>query len=77
MSLRDVERVLQVMSWFYEQSEEDNLLFRTMRDESEDSDSEQEDEEMMETGELQVFISIYINFALFLLPYILYSKLLL
>lgn len=34
------------MSWFYEQSEEDNLLFRKMKDESLSSADEDEDEEM-------------------------------
>ncbi|XP_052062678.1 E3 ubiquitin-protein ligase rnf213-alpha-like isoform X2 [Mytilus californianus] len=49
VSLRDVERVLQVMSWFFRQSNEDQLLFRRMRGELEDSDSETDsDDESME-----------------------------
>ena len=46
VSLRDVERVLEVMSWFYRQSEDDHLLFRKMKDESDGSESESEDENM-------------------------------
>ncbi|CAG2252466.1 RNF213 [Mytilus edulis] len=42
VSLRDVERVLQVMSWFFRQSNEDQLLLRRMRGELEDSDSDSE-----------------------------------
>jgi hypothetical protein len=30
VSLRDVERVLEVMSWFYRQSEDDTMLFQKM-----------------------------------------------
>ncbi|VDI37174.1 Hypothetical predicted protein, partial [Mytilus galloprovincialis] len=51
VSLRDVERVLQVMSWFFRQSNEDQLLFRRMRGELEDSDSDTEtdsDDELAE-----------------------------
>ena len=44
VSLRDVERVLKVMSWFFTQSEDDSLLFSLMRDDSSD-DSETESEE--------------------------------
>jgi hypothetical protein len=46
VSLRDVERVLQVMSWFYRQSEDDELLFQKIREESEYSDTESEEENM-------------------------------
>ncbi|XP_071137099.1 E3 ubiquitin-protein ligase rnf213-alpha-like [Mytilus edulis] len=52
VSLRDVERVLQVMSWFYSQSQDDEALFQRMRDESEDSETESE-EESMELGHVQ------------------------
>jgi hypothetical protein len=40
VSLRDVERVLQVMSWFYSQNEDDHLLFCRMRDELSDDSEE-------------------------------------
>ncbi|CAC5418278.1 RNF213 [Mytilus coruscus] len=46
VSLRDVERVLEVMSWFYRQSEDDNLLFQKMNQDSDYSDAESEDENM-------------------------------
>lgn len=49
MSLRDVERVLQVMSWFYGQCSEDQLLFRKMRGDTEDSDSETDSDEEEES----------------------------
>ena len=55
VSLRDVERVLQVMSWFYRQSKEGHLLFRRMRDESSnDSDSDSE-EKIIEVNQQQVY----------------------
>lgn len=55
MSLRDVERVLQVMSWFYRQSEGGHLLFRRMRDESSnDSDSDSE-EKIIEVNQPEVY----------------------
>ena len=46
VSLRDVERVLQVMSWFYRQSEDDELLFKEIKEEWEYSDTESEEESM-------------------------------
>ncbi|XP_052062680.1 E3 ubiquitin-protein ligase rnf213-alpha-like isoform X2 [Mytilus californianus] len=48
VSLRDVERVLQMMSWFYKQSREDQLLFERLRDicDAEDSEEDSEDELM-------------------------------
>jgi hypothetical protein len=46
VSLRDVERVLEVMSWFYRQSEDDTLLFQKMKEDSEDSETETDDESM-------------------------------
>ncbi|XP_041354620.1 E3 ubiquitin-protein ligase rnf213-alpha-like [Gigantopelta aegis] len=52
VSLRDVERVLKVMSWFYEQSQDNRILFDMMEEEetqqdeeSEVSDDEEEEEE--------------------------------
>lgn len=47
MSLRDVERVLEVMSWFYRQTQGDTDLFDLMEEE-EESDSEEEVEDMEE-----------------------------
>lgn len=44
VSLRDVERVLQVMSWFYKQSL-DSELFSLMDYDSDDSESENDDDE--------------------------------
>ncbi|KAJ8315842.1 hypothetical protein KUTeg_007992 [Tegillarca granosa] len=44
VSLRDVERVLQVMSWFYNQSL-NSKLFSLMDDDSDDSESEQDEVE--------------------------------
>ncbi|XP_063403574.1 E3 ubiquitin-protein ligase rnf213-alpha-like [Mytilus trossulus] len=52
VSLRDVERVLQVMSWFYSQSQDDDALFQRMRDNSEDSETDSE-KESMELGHVQ------------------------
>jgi hypothetical protein len=46
VSLRDVERVLEVMSWFYRQSEDDTMLFQKMKEDSEDSETETDDESM-------------------------------
>ncbi|XP_063441660.1 E3 ubiquitin-protein ligase rnf213-alpha-like [Mytilus trossulus] len=48
VSLRDVERVLQMMSWFYRQSREDQLLFKRLHNmnDAEDSDEDSEDEAM-------------------------------
>ncbi|XP_063404431.1 E3 ubiquitin-protein ligase rnf213-alpha-like [Mytilus trossulus] len=46
VSLRDVERVLEVMSWFHRQSEDDNSLFQKMNQDSDYSDAESEDETM-------------------------------
>ncbi|XP_052062754.1 E3 ubiquitin-protein ligase rnf213-alpha-like isoform X2 [Mytilus californianus] len=48
VSLRDVERVLQMMSWFYKQSREDQLLFRRLHNmnDAEDSEEDSEDESM-------------------------------
>ncbi|XP_061169263.1 E3 ubiquitin-protein ligase RNF213-like isoform X1 [Saccostrea echinata] len=46
VSLRDVERVLEVMSWFYRQSQGETDLFDLM--EEEEADSEEEEEEEME-----------------------------
>jgi hypothetical protein len=46
VSLRDVERVLEVMSWFYRQSEDDTMLFQKMKEDSEDSQTETDDESM-------------------------------
>ena len=52
VSLRDVERVLKVMSWFYQQSQDNRILFNLMEheetqehDEREDTDEEEEEEE--------------------------------
>lgn len=63
VSLRDVERVLQVMSWFFRQSNEDQLLFRRMRGELEDSDSEtdsdSDDESTEEILPPQVYFMTY------------------
>lgn len=47
MSLRDVERVLEVMSWFYRQTQGDTDLFDLMEEE-EETDSEEEVEDMEE-----------------------------
>ncbi|XP_062591685.1 E3 ubiquitin-protein ligase rnf213-alpha-like, partial [Saccostrea cucullata] len=52
VSLRDVERVLEVMSWFYRQSQGETNLFDLMEEEEEDS--EEEEEEEMEDQELAV-----------------------
>ncbi|VDH93225.1 ubiquitin carboxyl-terminal hydrolase 34 [Mytilus galloprovincialis] len=46
VSLRDVERVLEVMSWFHRQSEDDNSLFQKMNQDSDYSDAESEEETM-------------------------------
>lgn len=43
MSLRDVERVLEVMSWFYKQ-EEETTLFTLMDDHSSGADTDSEEE---------------------------------
>ena len=51
VSLRDVERVLQVMSWFYRQSKEGHLLFHRMRDDS-SNDSE---EKIIKVNQQQVY----------------------
>lgn len=65
VSLRDVERVLQVMSWFFRQSNEDQLLFRRMRGELEDSDSDSEtdsdDESTEEILPPQVYFMTYFS----------------
>nr|XP_034331576.1 E3 ubiquitin-protein ligase rnf213-alpha [Crassostrea gigas] len=47
VSLRDVERVLEVMSWFYRQTQGDTDLFDLMEEE-EETDSEEEVEDMEE-----------------------------
>ncbi|XP_061169274.1 E3 ubiquitin-protein ligase rnf213-alpha-like [Saccostrea echinata] len=51
VSLRDVERVLEVISWFYRQSQGETDLFDLMEEE-EEADSEEEEEEEMEDQEL-------------------------
>ena len=43
MSLRDVERVLEVMSWFYRQTQGQTDLFNRL--EKNDTDAEEKDEE--------------------------------
>ena len=47
VSLRDIERVLQVMSWFYRQREDDELLFQKIKEELEFSNTESEEESMV------------------------------
>jgi len=45
VSLRDVERVLTVMSWFYNQSDENGQLFADMDRLLYDLDSDEEDDD--------------------------------
>jgi len=64
VSLRDVDRVLTVMSWFYEQSQSNRILFDTMDEKLHkqprqelniaDSDSNEEEEDEDEGFEVQV-----------------------
>lgn len=53
MSLRDVERVLEVMSWFYSQTQGKTDLFKQMEDEKTDSEEEDEEEELAEDMEME------------------------
>eukprot|EP00105_Crassostrea_gigas_P007930 XP_011422347.1 PREDICTED: E3 ubiquitin-protein ligase rnf213-alpha isoform X2 [Crassostrea gigas] len=46
VSLRDVERVLEVMAWFYRQTQGDTTLFNLMEKKDETESDEEEEEEM-------------------------------
>ena len=52
MSLRDVERVLEVMAWFYRQTQGDTTLFNLM-EKKDETESDEEEEEEMEAEESQ------------------------
>nr|XP_022293483.1 E3 ubiquitin-protein ligase rnf213-alpha-like isoform X1 [Crassostrea virginica] len=53
VSLRDVERVLEVMSWFYSQTQGETDLFDRMEDVETDSEEEDEEEELAEDMEME------------------------
>ncbi|XP_060084373.1 E3 ubiquitin-protein ligase rnf213-alpha-like [Ylistrum balloti] len=55
VSLRDVERVLEVMSWFYNQSQTNSVLFNLLAEENsdDDDDDDEEEEELMDEDEGQ------------------------
>ena len=53
MSLRDVERVLEVMSWFYSQTQGETDLFDQMEDVETDSEENDEEEELAEDMEME------------------------
>lgn len=60
VSLRDVERTLQLMSWFKKQSQKQNLLFRKMtqkrRNVDPESDSDDEIPEIKQQQEVNFII---------------------
>lgn len=53
MSLRDVERVLDVFSWFYTQSENGSLLLDRLDCSTETDDSSNEDDEEDDNSETE------------------------
>lgn len=58
MSLRDVERFLEVMSWFYRQTQGDSDLFDLIEEE-EETESEEEDQthQVRVVVDFQVYLS--------------------
>ena len=61
MSLRDVERVLKVMSWFYQQSQDNRILFNLMEETQEDEEREVTDEEEEEEEEEESIARVSLN----------------
>ena len=58
MSLRDVDRVLTVMSWFYQQSEGERTLYQLMDDKlyGEDENTSDDDDDVDEEEEEQILV---------------------
>lgn len=69
MSLRDVERVLEVMSWFYRQTQGDTDLFDWMEEEETDSEEEVEDMEERIVEDQTHQVRVVVDFQVYLSPF--------